>query len=57
VSDVSTFVRTIHLLIQDLLAMKLPDGELAPGDTLRVDTDAKKGEITFRQGVAKAPRK
>jgi hypothetical protein len=33
------------------------DGGIAPGDTLTVDADMKKGEMIFRQGAAKAARR
>jgi len=36
--------------------MKLLDGEVAPGNSLAIDEDMKKGEMTFRQGAAKAAR-
>jgi hypothetical protein len=36
--------------------MKLLDGEMAPGDTLTVDADMKKGEMIFRPAAAKAAR-
>jgi ATP-dependent Clp protease ATP-binding subunit ClpB len=49
--------RAIQRLIQDPLAMKLLDGEITPGETLIVDADTKKGEMTFAQGAAKAARK
>ncbi|MGD0222681.1 MAG: hypothetical protein ABSF71_10110 [Terriglobia bacterium] len=48
--------RAIQRLIQDPLAMKLLNGEVHPGDTLTVDADTKKGEMTFKQGAAKAAR-
>jgi hypothetical protein len=37
--------------------MKLLDGEITPGETLIVDADAKKGEMTFEPAAAKAARK
>jgi ATP-dependent Clp protease ATP-binding subunit ClpB len=49
--------RAIQRLIQDPLAMKLLDGEVAPGDSLTVDADLKKGEMTFARATAKAARK
>jgi ATP-dependent Clp protease ATP-binding subunit ClpB len=49
--------RAIQRLIQDPLAMKLLDGEIAPGDTLTVDADMKKGVMTFERAKAKAARK
>jgi len=39
--------RAIQRLIQDPLAMKILDGEVLPGDTVDVDADSKKGEMTF----------
>jgi ATP-dependent Clp protease ATP-binding subunit ClpB len=47
--------RAIQRLIQDL--MKLLDGEITPGETLIVDADTKKGEMTFAPAAAKAARK
>jgi ATP-dependent Clp protease ATP-binding subunit ClpB len=49
--------RAIQRLIQDPLAMKLLDGEVAPGDSLTVDADVKRGEMTFARATAKAARK
>ena len=49
--------RAIQRLIQDPLAMKLLDGEITPGETLIVDADTKKGEMTFAPAEAKAARK
>jgi ATP-dependent Clp protease ATP-binding subunit ClpB len=49
--------RAIQRLIQDPLAMKLLDGEVAPGDSLTVDADPKRGEMTFARATAKAARK
>jgi ATP-dependent Clp protease ATP-binding subunit ClpB len=46
--------RAIQRLIQDPLALKLLDGEVKPGDTLRVDADAKTGEMKFIKEKAKA---
>jgi hypothetical protein len=37
--------------------MKLLDGEVAPGETLTVDADTKKGEMTFAPDKVKAARK
>jgi ATP-dependent Clp protease ATP-binding subunit ClpB len=44
--------RAIQRLIQDPLAMKLLDGEVTPGESLTVDADVKKGEMTFKQSAA-----
>jgi ATP-dependent Clp protease ATP-binding subunit ClpB len=46
--------RAIQRLIQDPLALKLLDGEVKPGDTLRVDADSKTGEMKFVKERAKA---
>ncbi len=46
--------RAIQRLIQDPLAMKLLDAAVLPGDTLAVDADLKKGEMTFERAVRKA---
>jgi ATP-dependent Clp protease ATP-binding subunit ClpB len=46
--------RAIQRLIQDPLALKILDGEVKPGDTLRVDADTKTGEMKFAQEKAKA---
>jgi ATP-dependent Clp protease ATP-binding subunit ClpB len=48
--------RAIQRLIQDPLAMKLLDGEIQPGDSLTVDADPKRDEMTFTQGAAKSAR-
>jgi ATP-dependent Clp protease ATP-binding subunit ClpB len=48
--------RAIQRLIQDPLAMKLLDGEVAPGDSLTIDADMKKGVMTFAPTKAKAAR-
>ena len=47
--------RAIQRLIQD--PMKLLDGEITPGETLIVDADPKRGEMTFEPAAAKAARK
>ena len=49
--------RALQRLIQDPLAMKLLDGEILPGDTVLVDADLKKGEMTFQRATAKAARR
>jgi ATP-dependent Clp protease ATP-binding subunit ClpB len=48
--------RAIQRLIQDPLAMKLLDGEIAPGESLTVDADPKRGEMIFTPATAKAAR-
>jgi len=48
--------RAIQRLIQDPLAMKLLDGEVAPGEKLLVDADAKGAAMTFAPAAAKAAR-
>jgi ATP-dependent Clp protease ATP-binding subunit ClpB len=49
--------RAIQRLIQDPLAMKLLDGEVSPGDSLKIDADMKKGAMTFAPAAAKAAHK
>jgi ATP-dependent Clp protease ATP-binding subunit ClpB len=46
--------RAIQRLIQDPLAMKLLDGEIHPGDTLRVDVDPKTERMKFTPETKKA---
>ena len=46
--------RAIQRLIQDPLAMRLLDGEVKPGDEVRVDADAKSGEMKFEPHTLKA---
>ena len=48
--------RAIQRLIQDPLAMKLLDGEITPGDSLTIDADVKKGEMTFKPAKTKAAK-
>jgi ATP-dependent Clp protease ATP-binding subunit ClpB len=48
--------RAIQRLIQDPLAMKLLDGEVAPGDALTVDADPKRGEMRLARATAKGAR-
>jgi ATP-dependent Clp protease ATP-binding subunit ClpB len=48
--------RAIQRLIQDPLAMKLLEGEILPGETLSVDADLEKAEMTFSPATAKAAR-
>ena len=49
--------RAIQRLIQDPLAMKLLDGEITPGETLTVDADPKRGEMTFAAAAAKTAKR
>jgi ATP-dependent Clp protease ATP-binding subunit ClpB len=46
--------RAIQRLIQDPLALKILDGEVKPGDKLRVDADSKTGEMKFEKEKGKA---
>ncbi|MGA7622588.1 MAG: ATP-dependent chaperone ClpB [Candidatus Acidiferrales bacterium] len=46
--------RAIQRLIQDPLALKLLDGEVHPGNTLRVEVDAKTDEMKFTPETKKA---
>jgi ATP-dependent Clp protease ATP-binding subunit ClpB len=46
--------RAIQRLIQDPLAMRLLDGQVKPGDEVRVDADAKSGEMKFEPRTLKA---
>ena len=46
--------RAIQRLIQDPLALKLLDGEIHPGDAIRVDADTKTDEMKFARDTAKA---
>ncbi len=46
--------RAIQKLIQDPLALRILDGEVHNGDEVRVDADAKSGEMTFKREAAKA---
>ena len=46
--------RAIQRLIQDPLALKLLDGEIHPGDAIRVDADTKTDEMKFARETAKA---
>ncbi|MGA9890609.1 MAG: AAA family ATPase, partial [Candidatus Acidiferrales bacterium] len=46
--------RAIQRLIQDPLALKILDGEVKPGDTLRVDVDTKTDEMKFDKEKRKA---
>ncbi|MDE3178417.1 MAG: ATP-dependent chaperone ClpB [Acidobacteriota bacterium] len=49
--------RAIQREIQDPLAMKMLDGEVMPGDSLKIDADLKKGEMVFEKETVKAARK
>ena len=46
--------RAIQKLIQDPLALKILDGEVKPGDSVKVDADSKSGEMKFAPASAKA---
>jgi len=46
--------RAIQRLIQDPLALKILDGEVQPGSEVRVDADAKTGEMKFQRETVKA---
>ena len=46
--------RAIQKLIQDPMALKILDGEVKPGSTVKVDADAKSGEMKFSPETAKA---
>jgi ATP-dependent Clp protease ATP-binding subunit ClpB len=46
--------RAIQKLIQDPLALKILDGEVKPGETVKVDADSKSGEMKFARDSAKA---
>jgi ATP-dependent Clp protease ATP-binding subunit ClpB len=48
--------RAIQRLIQDPLALKILEGEVTPGETVEVDANLKKGEMTFAPVKAKASR-
>jgi len=47
--------RAIQRLIQDPLAMKLLDGDVLSGDTVLVDADLIKGEMTFERKSREVP--
>ena len=49
--------RAIQRLIQDPLALKILEGEVMPGESLEVDADLKKGEMTFAPAKAKAAKR
>jgi ATP-dependent Clp protease ATP-binding subunit ClpB len=46
--------RAIQRLVQDHLAMRMLDGDIAQGATVQIDADLKKGEMQFGQEIAKA---
>ena len=46
--------RAIQRLIQDPLALKILEGEVRPGDSVKVDADSKTGEMVFRRETMKA---
>ena len=48
--------RALQRLIQDPLAMKLLDGDVLPGDSLTIDADTKKGEMTFARAEPRAAK-
>jgi ATP-dependent Clp protease ATP-binding subunit ClpB len=47
--------RTIQRLIQDPLAMQILEGQVLPGDHIRVDRDGQKGAMRFERSKAKQP--
>jgi ATP-dependent Clp protease ATP-binding subunit ClpB len=49
--------RAIQRLIQDPLAMKLLDGEVVPGESLTIDADPKRGEMSFTRAPATGARR
>jgi ATP-dependent Clp protease ATP-binding subunit ClpB len=49
--------RAIQRLIQDPLALKILEGEVTPGQTVEVDADLKKGEMTFVPARTKAAKR
>jgi ATP-dependent Clp protease ATP-binding subunit ClpB len=48
--------RAIQRLIQDPLALKILEGEVKAGETVDVDADLKKDEMTFTPAKRKAAR-
>ena len=46
--------RAIQKLIQDPLALKILDGAVRAGDHVQVDADPARGEMTFKQEIARA---
>ena len=49
--------RALQRLIQDPLAMKLLDGDVLAGESLTVDGELKKGQMTFERPAAKAAKR
>jgi ATP-dependent Clp protease ATP-binding subunit ClpB len=47
--------RTIQRMIQDPLAMRILDGSVLPGDRIKVDRDAEKGDMRFERMIAGKP--
>jgi ATP-dependent Clp protease ATP-binding subunit ClpB len=47
--------RTIQRLIQDPLALQILEGQVLPGDHVRVDRDGQKDAMRFERGPAKQP--
>ena len=45
--------RTIQRLVQDPLAMKIPDVSVLPGDHVVVDADARSGQVKFERAAEK----
>jgi ATP-dependent Clp protease ATP-binding subunit ClpB len=48
--------RSIQRLIQDPLALKILEGEVAPGETVEVGANLRKGEMTFAPARSKAAK-
>ena len=49
--------RTIQRLIQDPLAMQILEGQVLPGDHIRVDRDAKKDAMRFERTASQKTEK
>jgi ATP-dependent Clp protease ATP-binding subunit ClpB len=47
--------RTIQRLIQDPLAMQILEGQVLPGDRIRVDRDGQKSAMRFERSKPKQP--
>jgi ATP-dependent Clp protease ATP-binding subunit ClpB len=47
--------RTIQRLIQDPLALQILEGQVLPGDRVRVDRDGQKDAMRFERSKAKHP--
>jgi ATP-dependent Clp protease ATP-binding subunit ClpB len=47
--------RTIQRMIQDPLAMRILEGSVLPGDRIKVDRDAEKGDMRFERMIAGKP--